>query len=69
MSQATEAAEAEVNAATAAVKALSAESEKRRAEGTLEMHAAGLVSRSVTAHDHKVTTHLFGYIGFGYIYI
>ena len=53
--QATEAVEAEVKAAKAALKALDAESDKRLVEGTMEVHAARLAARSVPAHNHKVT--------------
>jgi hypothetical protein len=56
--QATEAAEAELDAATKAREALVAESKNRRAEDTLEAHTAGLVARSVAAQSHEVTAHL-----------
>jgi hypothetical protein len=57
-SQATGAAEADLGAATKAREALVAESKKRRAEGTLEAHTAGLVARSIAAQSHEVTAHL-----------
>lgn len=52
--QATEAAEAELDMASEAQKAIDAESDARRSAGALALLEGGFVDRAVAAHDRKV---------------
>ena len=58
MLQATEAAEADLEAAREAQERLDKESDRRLAEGFAALHEKGFVYRCTAAHDHRVTMHL-----------